>query len=337
MNHANSHAHPVPVHPRTGKPRHETSRFRRITAGIVTALLAASAANAVWAADSERYVMITHGQNSDPFWSIVKRGADDAAQALGVKVEYRAPSTFDMAKMAQLLDAAVASQPDGLIISLTDADALGKGIKNAVDQKIPVITINSGGDKSKDVGARLHIGQSEYEAGRAAAERMMDSGAKHGLCINQEQGNVGLDARCAGFIEGFDGSADELATSTDPTEIKNSLVAYLNQHSEIDSILALGPLSSEPMLKAMQEAGATQKFQLGTFDLSPDILAAVQAGEMNFAIDQQQYLQGYLPVVFMHQYHLHGLMPAGDVATGPGFVTAENAGQVIELSEQGIR
>ena len=317
--------------------RRKMPRLRRAIASLTTAMLAVSVANAAWADDTERYVMITHGQNSDPFWSVVKRGADDAAEELGVKVEYRAPSTFDMAKMAQLLDAAVASQPDGLIISLTDADALGKGIKNAVDQQIPVITINSGGDKSKEIGARLHIGQSEYEAGRGAAERMVESGAKHGLCINQEQGNVGLDARCAGFIKGFDGSASELATSTDPTEIKNSLVAYLNQHSEVDAILALGPLGSEPMLKAMQEAGATQKFQLGTFDLSPDILAAIQSGEMNFAIDQQQYLQGYLPVVFMHQYHIHGLMPAGDVATGPGFVTAENAGQVIELSEQGIR
>ncbi|ATJ84702.1 sugar ABC transporter substrate-binding protein [Halomonas beimenensis] len=287
--------------------------------------------------DNNRFVMVTHGVPSDPFWSVVKNGAEDAADLVGADLEYRAPSTFDMAKMQQLVDAAVASNPDGLIVSFTDEDALGGIVQRASNNGIPVITINSGGDVASQYGTRLHIGQSEYEAGKQAAERMQEMGVEKAVCINHEQGNQGLDQRCDGFLEGFDGNAEQLATTYDPTSIRNAIVAYLNQNSDVRGILTLGTVSSEPMLQAMREQGATDMFTLGTFDLSPSILEAVAAGELNFAIDQQQYLQGYLPVMFLDQYAEHGLLPAGDVPTGPGFVTQDNAEQVIELSKQGIR
>lgn len=289
------------------------------------------------AQDQHRFVMVTHGVPSDPFWSIVKNGAEDAAEQVGVELEYRAPSTFDMAKMQQLVEAAVASDPDGLILSFTDEDALGGIVQKATDNGIPVITINSGGDDARKYGSLLHVGQSEYEAGKKAAERMQEMGVEKGLCINQEQGNQGLDLRCDGFLDGFNGNAEQLATTYDPIEIRNAIVAYLNKNSDVRGLLALGPIPSEPMLRAIREQGATDMFTLGTFDLTPGILEALDAGEMDFAIDQQQYLQGYLPVMFLDQYARNGLLPAGDVATGPGFVTQENAAQVIELSKQGIR
>ncbi|MDX1464798.1 MAG: substrate-binding domain-containing protein, partial [Halomonas sp.] len=122
--------------------------------------------------DNNRFVMVTHGVPSDPFWSVVKNGAEEAADLVGAELEYRAPSTFDMAKMQQLVDAAVASNPDGLILSFTDEDALGSIVQKASNNGIPVITINSGGDVAGKYGTRLHIGQSEYEAGKQAAERM---------------------------------------------------------------------------------------------------------------------------------------------------------------------
>lgn len=287
--------------------------------------------------DSNRFVMVTHGIPSDPFWSVVKNGAEDAAELVGAELEYRAPSTFDMAKMQQLVDAAVASNPDGLIVSFTDEDALGSIVQKASNNGLPVITINSGGDVASQYGARLHIGQSEYEAGKQAAERMQEMGVEKAVCVNHEQGNQGLDQRCDGFLDGFDGNAEQLATTYDPTSIRNSIIAYLNENSDVRGILTLGTLAAEPMLQAMREQGATDIFTLGTFDLSPGILEATEKGEMDFAIDQQQYLQGYLPVMFLDQYARHGLLPAGDVPTGPGFVTQENAAQVIELSEQGIR
>ncbi|MEC4768654.1 sugar ABC transporter substrate-binding protein [Halomonas sp. CUBES01] len=309
-----------------------------LLASVTTTALMAGAAQAQEASQEDnRFVMVTHGVPSDPFWSVVKNGAEAAADLVGAELEYRAPSTFDMAKMQQLVQAAVASQPDGLILSFTDENALGGAVQNAVDNGIPVITINSGGDVARDYGARLHVGQSEYEAGRQAAERMQEMGVEKGVCVNHEQGNQGLDQRCDGFVEGFDGNAEQLATTYDPTNIRNAIIAYLNENSDVRGVLTLGALAADPMIRAMREQGATDMFTLGTFDLSPGILEALDAGELDFAIDQQQYMQGYLPVMFLDQFVKNGLLPAGDVATGPGFVTQENAAQVIELSSQGIR
>lgn len=304
---------------------------------LASATAAALMAGTAHAQEENRFVMVTHGVPSDPFWSVVKNGAEEAADLVGAELEYRAPSSFDMAKMQQLVDAAVASDPDGLIVSFTDEDALGGVVQRAADNGIPVITINSGGDVAHNYGTRLHIGQSEYEAGKQAAERMQEMGVEKGLCVNHEQGNQGLDQRCDGFLEGFGGNAEQLATTYDPTSIRNAIVAYLNENSDVRGILTLGALAAEPMIQAMREQGATEMFTLATFDLSPGILESLEKGELDFAIDQQQYLQGYLPVMFLDQYARNGLLPAGDVPTGPGFVTQENAAQVIELSEQGIR
>lgn len=308
-----------------------------LASAAATALMASAAQAQEPEQDASRFVMVTHGVPSDPFWSVVKNGAEAAAETVGARLEYRAPSTFDMAMMQQLVEAAVASNPDGLILSFTDENALGGVVQNAVDNGIPVITINSGGDVARNYGARLHVGQSEYEAGRQAAERMQEMGVEKGVCVNHEQGNQGLDQRCDGFVDGFDGNADQLATTYDPTAIRNAIVAYLNQNSNVSGVLTLGALAADPMIRAMREQGATDSFTLGTFDLSPGILEALDAGELDFAIDQQQYMQGYLPVMFLDQFVKNGLLPAGDVATGPGFVTQENAAQVIELSSQGIR
>lgn len=309
----------------------------RLTKLLIASTAAATLMSGIAQADQNRFVMVTHGVPSDPFWTVVKNGAEAAADTVGASIEYRAPSTFDMAKMQQLAQAAVASNPDGLIISFTDEDALGKVVQDATDNGIPVITINSGGDVASKYGTRLHIGQSEYEAGKRAAERMQEMGVEKAVCVNHEQGNQGLDQRCDGFLEGFDGNAEQLATTYDPTSIRNAIVAYLNENSDVRGILTLGTLAAEPMLQALREQGATDMFTLGTFDLSPGILDSINQGGLDFAIDQQQYLQGYLPVMFLDQHAKNGLLPAGNVPTGPGFVTQENASQVIELSQQGIR
>ncbi len=232
--------------------------------------------------ESSRFVMVTHGVPSDPFWSVVKNGAEAAAETVGASLEYRAPSTFDMAQMQQLVQAAVASNPDGLILSFTDENALGSVVQNAVDNGIPVITINSGGDVARDYGARLHVGQSEYEAGRQAAERMQEMGVEKGVCVNHEQGNQGLDQRCDGFVDGFDGNAEQLATTYDPTAIRNAIVAYLNQNSDVRGILTLGALTADPMIRALREQGATEMFTLGTFDLSPRHFGSSECGRARF-------------------------------------------------------
>jgi simple sugar transport system substrate-binding protein len=283
-------------------------------------------------------VVVTHGQVSDSFWLVVKNGVEAAAKETNSDVDYRAPEKFDMVALSQLIDAAVASKPDGLIVSIPDADALGKSIQAAVAAKIPVISINSGSDVSKKLGCLLHVGQEEEIAGKGAGARMKAQGVKKAVVINQEVGNVALDLRAKGFSEGLGTNAEVLAVKMDFTEARNAVASYLQKNPDIEGILALGPTGSEPALQALEEAGKVGKVKFGTFDLSATVLQAIDKKQMDFAIDQQQYLQGYLSVVIMANYIRYGLLPANEnVLTGPGFVTAETAKQVIDLSKKGIR
>jgi simple sugar transport system substrate-binding protein len=288
-------------------------------------------------ASATRIVVITHGQASDPFWSVVKHGVDDAGALMGVEVQYQAPQTFDMVAMKQLIDAAVASQPDGLVVSIPDAEALGDSIKAAVAAGIPVISMDSGLEVSKELGALLHMGIDEYPSGFAAGEKMKELGKSSGACVNMEVGNVALDLRCQGFADALDGKSQVIATSLDPTEIKAGVTGYLQQHPEVDAVLTSGSSAFDPTLAAIEEAGLVDQISLGSFDLSPTMLEAIDQGKALFGIDAQQYLTGYYPIVFLTIYDQLGMVPTNNVLTGPLFVMQDIAKQVIELSAQGYR
>ncbi len=290
------------------------------------------------AAAETRIVFVTHGQSADPYWSVVKNGMDDAAKALGVEAEYLHPETFDMAKMAQLIDAAVASNPDGLVVSIPDAAALGDPVRNAVAAGIPVIVVDSGGAKlTKELGGLLYLGQSEYEAGVTAGERVAKLGVKKAVCLNQEVGNSSLDDRCSGFAKGLGVDVPVLQGVMDPTEMKNRTLAYLNTNPDVEFMLGCGPTATEPALAALDEAGLKGKVKLGTFDLSPNILQAIVDGNVEWGIDAQQYLMGYIPVVMLDLKAKYKLSPIADYPTGPGFVTKAEAASVIDLAKEGKR
>jgi len=288
-----------------------------------------------------RIVVVTHGQASDPFWGVVANGVNQARDDLGITVEYNAPETFDMVAMAQLIDTAVASEPDGLVVSLPDADALGASITAAVDAGIPVVSINSGVDAYAELGLLTHVGQTEFIAGQGAGQRMAEAGVTNAICVNQEVGNAALDQRCEGFADGLGGIPSTVVEVdlTDPTGAQAAIEAALSSDDTIDGILTLGPTGADPALAALEAAGLVGEVQIATFDLSENVLNAINDGNMLFAIDQQQYLQGYLGVLIVTQYAQYGLLPGGGqpILTGPGFVTADNASQVIELSAEGIR
>jgi simple sugar transport system substrate-binding protein len=169
---------------------------------------------------------------------------------------------------------------------------------------------------------------------------MSVDGVKTAVCVNHEVGNVALDLRCQGFEDGLGegASVTVLSVGTDPTEVQNAVMAAFGSTPGIQGVLAVGPVGGEPTIAALRELGELGQVQLGFFDLSPTILETIAAGDAAFAIDQQQYLQGYLPVTFLTLYAQYGLLP-GDriVRTGPGFVTPDNAAQVVSLSTQGIR
>jgi len=326
------------------------TRFARVLAPLTVAAVAAlGIVPSVLGQDdaaTERgdlnFIVVSHGQASDPFWSVVQQGVAQAAEDMGVTAEYQAPPTFDMAAMAQLIDAAVATEPDGLVVSVPDASALGPSIEAAVEAGIPVVTMNSGSDVAAELGALTHVGQTEFEAGFGGGERMAEAGATNALCVNQEVGNTALDLRCQGFTEAMEaagGTVEVLAVElADPTGSQQRIEAALTEDETIDGVLTLGPTGAAPALAALEASGRAEDVQIGTFDLSPEVLEAIRDGEMLFAIDQQQYLQGYLPIVLLTLNATNLNTIANEVLqTGPGFVTQETAERVISLSEAGTR
>ncbi|MDX1622671.1 MAG: sugar ABC transporter substrate-binding protein [Gemmatimonadota bacterium] len=290
-----------------------------------------------------RVVYVTHGQSSDPFWSVVSNGARAAGGKLGVEVEYQAPLTFDMVEMANLIEGAVASRPDGLVVSIPDPAALGRSIGKAIEADLPVVSINSGAEAWERIGTLAHVGQPEYEAGRTAGERMAGAGVRIALCVNHEVGNAALDRRCSGFgdaLSAAGGEVEVLAVElADPAETRERVARAVATRPDLDGLLTLGPTGAAPVLAALREEDAIGEIAFATFDLSPEVLRAVADGEMLFALDQQPYLQGYLPVVFLAVHAETRAIPGGGrvVRTGPRFVTEENADEVIDLAAEGVR
>ena len=290
-----------------------------------------------------RIVLLSHGQTSDPFWSVVANGAGDAARELGVRLEYQAPTGFDMVRLSQLIDAAVASRPSALAISVPDPDALAASVKAAIAAGIPAISVNSGDAAWERLGFLAHIGQTEYESGVVAGERLAAGGAKRVLCVNHEVGNVSLDTRCRGLADGLEkqGAAMQVlgVSLADPEDAAQRIRSALARDPAIDGMLMLGPGGAAPALAALRETGRLGKIAVGTFDLTPEVLAAVRDGQLLFAIDQQPYLQGYLSVVLLTKYLETKAMPGGGqiIRTGPSFVTREIAADAIALAERGLR
>jgi simple sugar transport system substrate-binding protein len=310
--------------------------MRRLITGLTAAAVLALGTTAAMA--DTRVVFVTHGQAADQYWSVVKKGVDDAGKQLGVTTEYLAPETFDMPAMVHLLEAAIASKPDGLVVSIPDTDALSGPVKNAVASGIPVIVIDSGGSElSRSLGALLYMGQNEYDAGVAAGKRATAIGVKHAVCANHEVGNISLDDRCRGFQDGLGAEVPVLQGVMDPTEMKARILAHLNANPDTDFILTVGSAGADPALAAVEEAGLSGKVKTGTFDLSPTILQAVDAGKMEWGIDAQQYLMGYVPVMMFDLMKRYKLAPIEDYPTGPGFVTKAEAASVIDLAKQGKR
>ena len=287
--------------------------------------------------------VVTHGQAIDGFWGVVRNGVKAGASDMGVTVNYNAPAAeSDMPGMSALIDAAVAKKPTGLVVSIPNPDALSPAIAKAIAAGIPVVSMNSGSDVFKALGILAHVGQTELQAGIGAGERFKAAGVKNPRCFNQEVGNQALTLRCNGFFQGLgiDGK-DKILTGkiADPAGMQATIKAAIDADPTIDGILTLGPSVAGPALAAVTASG--KPVHLATFDLSADVLTAIKDGKMDFAIDQQQFLQGYLPIVILTNYAETRNLPTGDgtglIMTGPGFVTKDNAADVIALAAKGLR
>lgn len=307
-----------------------------------TALLVASAAtlgamslSTTVQAEGERFVFVSHAPDSDSWWNVIKNAVKQASNDYNVTVEYRNPPTGDLADMARIVEQAIATKPDGLVVSIADFDTLEGPLEKATKRGIPVITMNSGTqEQSKALGALLHIGQPEFAAGLGAGQRAKAAGVKNFLCVNHYIMNPASVERCMGFAKGLgiELGSQMIDSQTDPTNVETKVSAYLRKNPNTQAVLTLGPTSAHPTLRALEKNKMHDDVYFATFDLSSEISSAIKDGRIDFAIDQQPYLQGYLPITFLTLNARYGLMPSNNVNSGPGFITKDNISLVEELA-----
>jgi simple sugar transport system substrate-binding protein len=309
-----------------------TSSFKT---AIASAFIAVIGLTGSAQAEGENFIFITHGADSDSWFNVIRNAIRVTSEQMGVTTEYRNPPNGDLADMARIVEQAVASGPDGIIVTIADFNILQDPINNAVDAGIPVVTVNSGTiAQSQELGALMHVGQPEYEAGFGAGERARAEGVETFLCVNHYITNPASVQRCEGFAAGLGVElGDQMIDSgLDPSEIENRVMAYLNANPDTDAILALGPNSAAPSIRAVNNMGLSGTIYFGTFDLSPEISEAIKDGTIAFAIDQQPYLQGSVPIQVLTNFVRYGVAPANSIFTGPGFVTTENIDLVESLA-----
>ncbi|BCL69291.1 periplasmic-binding protein/LacI transcriptional regulator [Vibrio nigripulchritudo ATCC 27043] len=287
------------------------------------------------ASAEERFVLVSHAPDADSWWNTIKTAIKEAGQNMDVSVEYRNPPTGDLADMARIIEQAVASNPQGIITTLADYDVLKGPLEKAKKKGIPVVTINSGTkEQSEKVGALLHVGQPEYDAGFGAGKRAKADGIKNFLCVNHYITNPASVERCQGFADalGVDLGGQMIDSGQDPTGIEKKVLAFLRKNPNTEAILTLGPTSAHPTLRALEKNRQLGKIYFGSFDLSNEIAQGIKDGNIKWAIDQQPYLQGYLPVMVLTLFNRYGVMPSNHINSGPGFVTLDNLALVEKLA-----
>ncbi|MDL2075062.1 sugar ABC transporter substrate-binding protein [Streptomyces sp. GXMU-J15] len=281
--------------------------------------------------------LITHASPGDTFWDILRKGAEAAAAKDNVKLIYS--SDPSAGTQANLVQNAIDQKVDGIALTAAKPDAMKDVVAKANAAGIPVVGFNSGLDDWKELGMLEYFGQDENIAGQAFGERLNQLGAQHALCVIQEQGQVALEARCAGLKKGFSGTTDILyVNGTDMPSVKSTITAKLKQDSSIDHVVTLGAPIALTAVQSASDAGG--KAKVATFDLSKELVQAVKSGSVEFAVDQQPYLQGYLAVDALWLYRTNGNFSGGGTApvlTGPAFITKDNVDQVAGFAAKGTR
>lgn len=279
-------------------------------------------------------ILVAHAASAwDAFWVVVEQGNHDAAEDFNVNLTILAPDEWCPECTAALIDQALAAQPDGIGVTVSDGQLFQEPMQRVIDAGIPLLTYNSGDQRPE--GERLpliYIGQDEHLGGYQGGKKLIEAGGTKGVCVNQAVGSTNLDQRCQGFIDAFEEAgleAEVLAITNDAGEASTTISDYSAANPDVDTYLTLGPNGATPFYSFLEAEGLEGQIIHGTFDLGPEIVAHIKDGTTLFGIDQQPYVQGYLVVQWLAWINRYGLSLPGNVLTGPGFVDSSN----VELVE----
>ena len=319
--------------------------FGRTVFAIGAAALALSMSAATLPAlgqDAPIRIAFVSGPLYDSFFPPLYQGTQDAAKDLGVELNYIPIDEHDIeASSARTMQAAIAQNPDVIVVGSFISSVVDPLIKQAVEAGIPVYVNQSGRATWKETGAFGFVGQDPLDVGIIAAERLQGAGGKNILCVINVPGNPYLQSIC----QALNGRAKELgissenlelptADSTDHNKVSRNIGAYLQSHPDIDAIFTENALVGTAATAAVDTVQLTGKVLVGTMEVSALALEQIQSGKMLFLINEQPYLDGYYGVLFAYHYAKFGLAPVGEIATGPSVVDAQNIDKIKTVFER---
>jgi simple sugar transport system substrate-binding protein len=279
--------------------------------------------------------MVTHAPPGDTFWDIVRQGAEAAAAKDNVELLYAGDP--EASQQAQLVQQYIDQGVDGIAVTLSNPGAMSTALQEAEEAGIPVVALNAGMEQYEDLGAFAYFGSNEQLAGEAVGERLKEEGLSHPICVIQDQGHIGLEDRCAGVKNILPETEILYVEGTDMTQVASTATAKLQTSQEADAIIGLGAPITMTLLESKQQAGSD--VAVVSFDLNGELAQAIVDGEVLFTVDQQPWLQGYMAVDSLWQNEFGGFQIGGGqpVLTGPAIVDADNADEVLEYAQEGIR
>jgi simple sugar transport system substrate-binding protein len=294
----------------------------------------------------EVYYIVAHGGITNPFWQRTLKGAEDAGKELGVEVHFQAPEQYDVKEMVDMLDTVIARKPTGIASTLSVPEMTDEPLRTAAKNGIPVVLLDADDNRPDPIPHIAFVGWNAYGIGTQSADKIIDElgkKPKHVLIGVHEAGNIALEARAQGLIDvltkrlGSSVKIDKLLTTVDMAKAMSAYDSFLAAHPDVDLIFATGSASGDPAIKFLEEKNLQGKITLVTADLSEQILGGIERGTVAFTSDCQQYLWGYLPVVYLHLYHKYGMRPVSPTFTGPSIIDKSNLESVKALVSEGIR
>lgn len=324
-------------------------RCRRLV-GIVSMVAAVvlGAGLPVQPADKEITIIMDAGPMWDPFFGAMKKGADDAARDLGIKYQWVTgtdPNNF-LADYAKLVKESASRKPSAMVIGNYFPDTLDPIIKSITSSGIPVIIQHDGGASWQSVGAVGYVGFSARELGRSVAERLIAAGAKHGLCVNHVPGNTTLELDCKGFDDAFKAAGGtskvlmiQFSDASNPTFVTQAIKGALQSDPTVDGVWTIGAAQAVDSVAAIDQLGKTGQIKNGSLGLSLGSLKALRDDKLLFIADLQPYLDGYYALLEAYQYAKYGMLPLGQISTGPLMITKDNVDEVLRVNKEfpGVR
>jgi simple sugar transport system substrate-binding protein len=281
-----------------------------------------------------KFVFINH-VTTNPFFTPTQYGAQDACALLNCEFQFTGSKDSNVAEMVNATNAAISAKADGIAVAVVDKDAFNAPVDQALSAGIPVVSYNADGAKDDPGTNRLsYIGQGLYDSGFALGQRALDAGLESGEVVGfiATPGALNIQPRIDGASDAIKQSGKSLkftpvGTNADVTRGLSIIDAYAQGHPDLAGMLAVDAGSTQSVGQVVQKYSMRDKNLkvAGGFDLVPETLNAINGGSLDYTIDQQPYLQGFLPVLYLYLYKLSGgLMFPSETNTGLLFVTKDN-------------